>query len=116
LELAKAINIRGLSETSLNIHRQFYRVYPQIRQVVSDELKGLGFDINPIVQLTTEQLHNFENQSLTIVQTPSAQLQKSTTNDLQVPPDKLISRLSFTHLSILIPISEPLKRTFYEIE
>lgn len=90
LELAKAINIRGLSETSLNIHRQFYRVYPQIRQVVTDELKQLGFSTDPIVQLPTEELQNNENQSLTIVQSANAQLQKSTTNDLQVPPDKLI--------------------------
>jgi len=33
-----------------------------------------------------------------------------------VPPDKLISRLSFTHLIQLFPIKDPLHRTFYEIE
>jgi predicted nuclease of restriction endonuclease-like (RecB) superfamily len=84
--------------------------------VVTDELKQLGFGVNPIPQLTTEKLHNFENQALTIVQTPSAQLQSLKANDLQVPPHKLISRLSFSNLSLLLPIAEPLKRTFYEIE
>jgi DUF1016 N-terminal domain len=68
-ELAKAINIRGLSETSLTLQRQFYRVYLQIRQVVTDELEQSGFSVSPIPQLTTNEFHNSENQSLTIVQT-----------------------------------------------
>jgi hypothetical protein len=72
-ELAKSINIRGLSETSLILHKQFYRVYPQIRQVVTDELKQLGLGVSPIPQLTTEELHNSESQSLTIVRTTNAQ-------------------------------------------
>jgi predicted nuclease of restriction endonuclease-like (RecB) superfamily len=116
LELAKAINIRGLSETSLKINRQFYQVYPQIRQTVSDELKQLGFGINSIRQLPTDEFHNIENQSLTIVQLTNAQFKSHHDTSLQVPSDKLIKSLSFTHLTLLFPIADPLKRTFYEIE
>jgi predicted nuclease of restriction endonuclease-like (RecB) superfamily len=115
-ELAKAIGIKGLSETNLIINRQFYRIYPQIRQTVSDQLKQWGFGIRPIPQTLSEELQNNENQSFIIVQTPSAQLQNSTKQDLQVPPDKLINRLSFSHFTLLLPIADPLKRTFYEIE
>lgn len=115
-ELAKSINIRGLSETSLKLNRQFFQIYPQIRQVVTDELKKMGFNTNPIRQTLSDEFQSNVNQSLTIVQTPSAQLQKSTSNDLQVPPDKLISRLSFSHFTLLLTIADQLKWAFYEIE
>jgi hypothetical protein len=92
LELAKAINIRGLSETSLILRRQFYRIYPQIRQVVSDELKQLGFNANPIPQLATDELHNYENQALKIVRPTNTQFKANNAIGLQVPPDKLVQR------------------------
>ncbi|MFN6090374.1 MAG: YhcG family protein [Cyclobacteriaceae bacterium] len=115
-ELAKSINIRGLSETSLKLNRQFFQIYPQIRQVLTDELKKMGFSTNPIRQTLFDEFQNNEIQLLTTLQTPSAQLQKSTRGGLQVPPDKLISRLSFSHFTLLLPIADSLKRTFYEIE
>ncbi|MCX8492191.1 MAG: DUF1016 N-terminal domain-containing protein [Cyclobacteriaceae bacterium] len=96
-ELAKSINIRGLSETSLKLNRQFFQIYLQIRQVLTDEFQ------------------NNENQLLTTLQTPSAPSQKSTIGNL-LPPDKLISRLSFSHFTLLLPIADSLKRIFYEIE
>lgn len=112
-ELAKSINIKGLSVTNLKLNRQFYNTYPQISQTVSDQLKQLGFSNSPIRQLATDELQNKENQLLAIVQPANAQ---SITDDLQVPPDKLINRLSFSHFTLLLPITNPLKRTFYEIE
>jgi predicted nuclease of restriction endonuclease-like (RecB) superfamily len=115
-ELAKSLSIKGLSETNLIINRQFYRIYPQIRQTLSEELKQLGFNSNPIPQTPTDELQNNENQQLEIVQLPNAQFNTSISNDLQVPPERIINRLSFSHLVLLLPIAEPLKRTFYEIE
>lgn len=44
------------------------------------------------------------------------QLESTLPNNLQVPPDKLINSLSYTHFTLLFPIEDPLKRTFYEIE
>ncbi|MDZ7743236.1 MAG: PDDEXK nuclease domain-containing protein [Bacteroidota bacterium] len=35
---------------------------------------------------------------------------------LFVPGDKILSKLSYTHIEQLLGIDEPLKRTFYEIE
>ncbi len=37
-------------------------------------------------------------------------------NNLQVSANKLLDRLSFTHITMLLPIEDSLKRTFYEIE
>lgn len=37
-------------------------------------------------------------------------------NILKVPANVLISKLSYSHLELLLNIPEPLKRTFYEME
>jgi predicted nuclease of restriction endonuclease-like (RecB) superfamily len=37
-------------------------------------------------------------------------------NVLLLPPNIILSKLSYTHLEALLKISEPLKRTFYELE
>ncbi|WP_373495532.1 DUF1016 N-terminal domain-containing protein [Aquiflexum sp.] len=73
-ELAKSLSIKGLSETSLIINRQFYKVYPQISQTLTDELKHLGFGIDPIPQSLTEELQNIINQLVKIVHSVNAQL------------------------------------------
>src|SRR5690606_34869399 len=57
-ELAASINLKGLSSRNLKLLRQFYNTYPQIGQVVSDQLKILGFGNNPIGQLPTDQFQN----------------------------------------------------------
>ena len=35
---------------------------------------------------------------------------------LLMPDDKILTKLSYTHIEQLLSIGEPLKRTFYEIE
>ncbi len=115
-ELAKSVNIKGLSETNFKLNRQFYNIYPQISQTVSDQLKQLGFDNSPIRQTLSDEFQNNENQKFKIMQTPPAQFNGSIPNDLHVPPDRLINRLSFSHFTLLFPIEDPLKRAFYEIE
>lgn len=112
-ELAKALKIAGLGETNLKLSRQFYLVYPQISQTLSDQLQLLGF--NPIRQTASDKLQNPDNQITEIMQMPFAQL-NTPQNDLQVPPERLINNLSFSHFTLLFPIQDPLKRTFYEIE
>lgn len=115
-ELADSINLKGLGSRNLKLFRQFYNTYPQIGQSLTDELKKLGFNNRSIHQLSTDELQITENQHLEIVQLATAQFKNVLPSDLQVPPDKLINNLSFTHLALLFPIDEPLKRTFYEIE
>ncbi|AHF16490.1 PDDEXK nuclease domain-containing protein [Niabella soli] len=111
-EIAKEIKINGLSITNLKIFRQFYLVYPQIGQTVSDQWNFLL---------------NADNQQITIGQTVSDQLLSQShpvirnnysvdATQLAAPTEKLISRLSFSHLTELIKIEDSHKRRFYEIE
>lgn len=97
-EIAKSVNVKGLSETALKLNRQFYCAYPQISQTLSDELQ------------------NIEKEAFGLVQIPSAQATDNNQMNLRVPAERLISRLSFSHFTLLFPISDPLKRAFYETE
>ncbi|ANH79569.1 cytoplasmic protein [Niabella ginsenosidivorans] len=111
-KIAATVKINGFSSTNLKLFRQFYLAYPQISQTVSDQLKTLFY---------------IESQPIAISQTVSDQLQallmakqnsnaSGKTSVIAVPPEKIISRLSFSHLTELIKIEDPLKRSFYEIE
>jgi predicted nuclease of restriction endonuclease-like (RecB) superfamily len=115
-ELTKSVNIRGLSQTNLKLNRQFYDMYPQIGQTLSDQLELLTFASSSMRQLPTDEFQSVENQIITIYQSPTDQSKNTLPPDLQVPPEKLIDRLSFSHFTLLFPIEDPLKRTFYEIE
>src|SRR5574337_728527 len=99
----KKLGLQELSERRLREARLFYQTYPQIWQSVTAILNT--------TQIRQSATAIFKSNQ--IVQSPSAQ---SLPSDLMVPPEKLISKLSFTHLVQLLSIDDPLKRTFYEVD
>lgn len=115
-ELANSIKIKGLSQTNLKLNRQFYQTYPQIRQTLSDELSKMDFSLNLIGQTPSDEFQSVDIQLNTTAKTQSSLVKDINTSDLQVPPGKLINFLSFSHFTLLLPIEDPLKRTFYEME
>ena len=143
IEIANRIEIKGVGDTMLKLFRRFYLAYPQILQSLSaispigqsliDQFHSIDIQGIEIGQTVSAQSGPNPKQQITIGQTASDQLQKndiqnitigqsltgqsqSADQELMVPPEKLISRLSFSHLVELLPISDPLKRTFYELE
>jgi predicted nuclease of restriction endonuclease-like (RecB) superfamily len=126
-ELALSINIKGLSARNLKLFRQFYFTYPQVATILTKHLHQLGFNTitqdqsgkqkkqNSTTNILIVQTPSAQSKKL-IMQTPSAQSKKFKKSELLVPPDKLINHLSFSHFALLLSISEPLKRAFYEIE
>jgi len=123
-ELASKMAIKGLSSRNLKLFRQFYSIYPQLGLVLGQELKSLNIypqslgllntniSNNTIELLSENVLESQDYQPFGIVQSITAQLP----SDLQVPMEKLIDRLSFTHLALLLPIDNALKRVYYELE
>lgn len=107
-ELAESINIKGLSETGLRINRQFYNTYPHLRNTIFEHL----IQYLLIHQSLTDEFQITDKQAVIIRQSITDEL----VNQIQTPPDKVLGYLSFTHLSLLITIADPLKRTFYELE
>ncbi len=100
-KLASELKIKGLTAPELSRCRQFYQCYPQIVGTLTQEFK----------ELLPEKIFG------SLTQTLNPEL-NNTTNSLRliVPPPKLITHLSYTHLIELIKIDDSLKRTFYELE
>lgn len=104
--LAKKLEIKGLSNTNereLRRYRLFYKTYSQLAGSFSHFLSTSvkRGTVSPVFSLPQ------------IRGTASPELQKT---ELHVPPDNLLNRLSYSHFSELLNISDSLKRTFYELE
>ena len=107
--LAAKLSIKGLVSAEISRCRQFYFCYPQILGALTQEFKNL---VPQHIFGTLSQDSNMGvEQSIIVSSTP-----QSTKSKLYVPGEKLLSKLSFSHLVELIKIQDHLKRTFYEIE
>ena len=84
--------------------REFYTAYPQIRGTLSPKFDNI---ISPdIGGLLTPESGTAE----------AFPMRGTVSPELEMPPHRLVRSLSFSHFAELIPIDDPLKRTFYEIE
>lgn len=104
-EMAKKLKskgLKGLSRRDLSNCRAFYITYPQIWGSV------------------TTKLQSQINEGLMLIPIDDLEIRGSVTtksnNELDLSPDLLLSRLSFTHFVELIRIDDPLERLFYEVE
>ena len=84
--------------------REFYTAYPQIRGTLSPK-----FD-----HIVPDAIRKSLISESTAVATPT--IRGSASPELQIPPERLVKSLSFSHFAELIAIGDPLKRTFYEVE
>jgi predicted nuclease of restriction endonuclease-like (RecB) superfamily len=105
-KLASNLNQKALSFRNLKLFRQFYLAYPQIGQTVSAFLRNENENLS--ISLNAQSLLD---NGFPIGQTVSAQLEINE----KIPADRLVYQLSFSHLVLLLPIKEPIKRSFYEI-
>jgi predicted nuclease of restriction endonuclease-like (RecB) superfamily len=83
-------HIKGFDERSFRNFRLFYKHYPQIQKHI---------------------LQYFPTLSIRGSVTP-----ESENTTVLVPAEKILNNLSYTHLELLFPIENSLKRAFYEIE
>ncbi len=106
-------HIKGIDRRSLFRFRLFYLTYPQVGRTLSDQSHPIlgtlsqNIDNNKIVGTAPPLLSDRGKWG-----TLSPQLE----SELFVPPDKIVSRLSYSHIELLLNIDNPLKRTFYELE
>jgi predicted nuclease of restriction endonuclease-like (RecB) superfamily len=87
--------MKGVSDRSLRVYRQFYLSYPQIWQTLSAK---------------SDLSHLFPQGKLTPVEMSAG------TDVPMLDVGLLLNRLSFSHFVELIKEDNPLKRRFYEIE
>jgi hypothetical protein len=113
--------IRGLSVTNLRQSRQFYRLYPQIRQTLSDELQHLRSQIHQTASDESPQATRAADE-LTAKSSPdlppnSATLSRKSKVQQPTPLSPgLLLRLSWSHFIELIRVEDAWKRAFYENE
>ena len=119
--LADKLNEDGFSYRNLKLFRQFFTLYPQLSDYIRKYLQLPDYENIGILQSVIAELENesssigqsliaqFKTHSSSIRQTVSAQLPL-------IPSEKLIRRLSFSHFTLLLPIEDPTKRLFYEME
>ena len=107
--LAAKLSIKGLVSAEISRCRQFYFCYPQILGALTQEFKNLV--PQHILGTLSQESNMGVEPSIMESSTP-----QSTNPNLYVPGEKLLSKLSFSHLVELIKIQDHLKRTFYEIE
>lgn len=106
----KLKHIKGLDERSLRNIRQFYQYYSYLDNMIWGSLtpklqsKLIRGSANP--ELVGTKDSESKKESLT----PLSNTQ------LLLSPKIILSKLSYTHLEALLKVSEPLKRTFYELE
>lgn len=113
--LAERLQGEGLDRMDsreLRRYRLFYVTYPAIRESLTPKLTSLV--PTDIWQSLTAKSDSLASSNIT--KSMSGGIRESRTPKLNIPHEMLFSRLSFTHLSELIAVEDPLKRAFYEIE
>lgn len=109
-ELAKRLkSINGVDRRALYRFKDFYLLYPQISIYI----------LNNQTTLSISDLHSYQKMGSATPQIEELQKVGLATpqfqSKAQVPVDKLITSLSYTHFEQLLQIKDAQKRTFYEI-
>lgn len=101
-QLSSTLDARGhvrYHPRELRRCREFFDAYPQIRGTVSPEFKKLASGPSEMRELGE-----------------GGEIGGTASPEWAIPPSKLLASLSYSHFVELLPITDPLKRAFYEIE
>ena len=105
-DVSNALEVKGLTPTTLELCRRLFSAYPQISQTLSVESQP------PIFQTLSAKL-GLPDSVLLIPQTLSVASKRP---DFALPVPDLLQQLSFSHLVELLRLHDPHQRAFYEIE
>jgi predicted nuclease of restriction endonuclease-like (RecB) superfamily len=100
----KLSHIKGIDKRSLFKFKQFYLTYNYLADSIIPHVKHNELKVGSMTAL----LRVGEKTGSMTPQLPN--------DELRVPANKLLSKLSYTHIELLLKVNEPLKRTFYELE
>ena len=116
--LAERLNKKSLSYRNLKLYRQFYKEFTSLEKPIFDYVlnefgneKTLisGIQKNFIEDKTT-------SKDLAISDCLIGQSTIAQSDDLQIPPEKLFSHLSYTHFTLIMGVENAVARIFYELE
>ena len=100
----RSSKVVGYHPRELRRCREFYISYPEIRGTLPPKfIETLSPSFQDLLS------SRMGNSTLT-------QIRGTVSPEYAIPPEDLISSLSYSHFAELIQIDDPLKRTFYEVE
>ena len=102
-------HIKGLRFRQLYICKDFYLTYPYFLRTVSAKLQQFNIEADTILRTLSAKSYVEEN---------TIEIEKSVkqNTDMQLEPELLLSRLTFSHFIELIRVEDELQRLFYEVE
>ena len=110
--LEKRIGQKGLNVTLFQLSRLFYRDYPHIGTLVSAN-HATALHKLPLSEIYATVSHKLpEIDSFAVNKKNAGKLSEQ----FNIPPENLVSALSFSHIRELLTIEDPLVRFFYETE
>lgn len=107
--LEKRMNDKGLNETLFYWSRKFYNSYPFVGKMISATVLQIFEELPGEISATVSQKLIGRTQDSTLKSRQSGM-------DYYTDPQKLVSKLSFSHIKEILIIDDPLKRLFYENE
>ena len=116
--LAERLNKKSLSYRNLKLYRQFYKEFTSLEKPIfgyvlnefgNEKTLISGIQKNFIEDKTT-------SKDLAISDCLIGQSTIAQSDDLQIPPEKLFSHLSYTHFTLIMGVENAVARIFYELE
>jgi len=117
-EKLKTKGLKGFSISAMKNHRTFYLCYPQISQTVSGLLQSVDFQDKVLTSIALPVKSQSVSGLLEVTAEKNVWLTASvkSENNMNLPSELLLSRLSYSHFIELIRVEDELQRLFYEVE
>ena len=113
--LETRIKKKGMTERRFREFRRLYVVYPQLSTEVAKYLVSLPVGSRNLLNNSIKEIRQTSAESqIPVIRRTSAEL--VVTEDWMLPAEMLFNRISYSNLSLISQIDDPVKRSFYEIE
>lgn len=106
--LEESVNTKGLNLTLFKNSRRFYLLYPQIGEIFGKSPTALDF-------LETESERQEKSPTASDFLEGNS-IHPTASDEFITPPQNILSKLSFSHITEIMTQKDPLARFFYETE
>ena len=114
-KLETSIKKKGMTERRFREFRRLYIVYPQLGSEVAKYLVRLPIGFRNLLNNSVKEIRQTSAKSqIPAIRRTSAELVVA--EDWMLPAEMLFNRISYSNLSLISQIDDPVKRSFYEIE
>lgn len=114
-KLETSIKKKGMTERRFREFRRLYIVYPQLGSEVAKYLVSLPIGFRNLLNNRVKEIRQTSAKSqIPAIRRTSAELVVA--EDWMLPAEMLFNRISYSNLSLISQIDDPVKRSFYEIE